>query len=128
MLPGAVPLAAPSISKWTQLAGDRLIEALRSENERLAFIDGRLRDLESNPSTSLVPLVSASYQDTFKDGPDLTRLQSLVTRAHRQGRRIRFWAAPDTENGWAMLLDAGVDLINTDRLPELAGFLRSRRK
>jgi len=29
MLPGAVPLAAPSISKWTQLAGDRLIEALQ---------------------------------------------------------------------------------------------------
>lgn len=29
MLPGSMPLAAPSISKWAQLTGERLIEALR---------------------------------------------------------------------------------------------------
>ena len=32
MLPDAAPLATPSISKWAQLAGERLIEALENHN------------------------------------------------------------------------------------------------
>lgn len=116
------------------LSGDRPIEALDHEDERLAFIDGRLPDLESKPSATLVPLVSDSYESVFKtSSADLSAqqqslLKTLVQKAHQQGRRIRFWAAPDDERGWELMYTAGVDLINTDRLSELSRYLKGRRK
>jgi hypothetical protein len=35
---------------------------------------------------------------------------------HRQGRKVRFWGAPDKPCLWRELLQDGVDLINTDDL------------
>jgi hypothetical protein len=46
-----------------------------------------------------------------------------VERAHRQGRRIRFWNTPDREEVWRLLYDVGVDVIGTDDLDGLRGFL-----
>jgi hypothetical protein len=51
------------------------------------------------------------------------RLQTLVDQAHRLGRRVRFWATPESERVWQELFDAGVDLINTDELGRLRRFL-----
>jgi len=50
-------------------------------------------------------------------------LKQFVQRAHQQGRRIRFWAAPDNPAGWRELQQAGVDLLNTDDLAGLREFL-----
>jgi hypothetical protein len=47
----------------------------------------------------------------------------MVERAHQQGRRLRLWGAPDHIAAWKELLDAGVDLINTDDLEGLRDFL-----
>jgi hypothetical protein len=47
-----------------------------------------------------------------------------VKRAHAQGRKVRFWGAPDSPVSWTVLLGAGVDLINTDDLVGLERFLR----
>ncbi|MBS1714835.1 MAG: phosphatidylinositol-specific phospholipase C/glycerophosphodiester phosphodiesterase family protein [Armatimonadetes bacterium] len=111
------------------LSGDRPIATLSRLDSREAFIDGRLPDLDSDPSPLLIPLVSASYTDTFATPrADLsddrrTKLADIVRRAHAQGRRVRFWAAPDDEPGWTLLQAAGVDLINTDKLKELRTFL-----
>jgi len=51
-----------------------------------------------------------------------------VQQAHEKGRLIRFWATPDTPGKerdaiWAELLDAGVDLLNTDDLGGLREFM-----
>lgn len=51
------------------------------------------------------------------------KLTRLVQDIHAKGRQVRFWSAPDHERSWALLLKAGVDLINTDKLPELNAFL-----
>jgi hypothetical protein len=48
-----------------------------------------------------------------------------VARAHPQGRRVRFWGAPDNETFWRAMRTADVDLINTDNLAGLEKFLRS---
>jgi alkaline phosphatase len=37
---------------------------------------------------------------------------------------VRFWGGPDRLSAWEEMKRAGVDLINTDRLPELGAFLR----
>jgi glycerophosphoryl diester phosphodiesterase len=54
------------------------------------------------------------------------RLGKIVTKAHAQGRKVRFWATPDKPEVWTALFDAGVDLINTDDLEGLQKFLLSR--
>jgi hypothetical protein len=113
------------------LSGNVPRELLAAEAERLAAVDGRTGDLEANPSPHLVPWVSESWSRLFtwrgQDTPpaaDLMKLRELVGRAHAQGRQVRFWGAPDFEAVWRVQHAAGVDLINTDKLEELARFLR----
>ncbi len=116
------------------LSGARPIQQVQSEPERLCGIDGRLVDLDSNPSRHLYPLVSESWRPTFGGfddeqlaAADRKKLRELVSKAHAQGRRIRFWGVPDQRYAWEELHAAGVDLLNTDKLPALAEFLNSRR-
>jgi len=115
------------------LSGNRPWETLAAETERLAGLDGRLPDLDRAFSPHLVPLVSDNWRNHFRwdgTGPfpeaERTKLLGLVRRAHANGQRIRFWAAPDRPEVWRVHADAGVDLINTDKLAELAAFLRGR--
>jgi glycerophosphoryl diester phosphodiesterase len=53
-------------------------------------------------------------------------LARWVKRAHAQGRLVRFWNTPDREDAWKLLLEAGVDLLGTDDLDGLRGFLGAR--
>jgi alkaline phosphatase len=57
---------------------------------------------------------------------ELQRIKALAQRVHAEGKKLRLWAIPDTETAWKVLLAAGVDLINTDHLPELNAFLTSK--
>ncbi len=114
------------------LSGNRARAEVAAQPLRYVAIDGRLDDLTANPPTSLVPWVSENWQKVFTwkwTGPmpdaDRTKLRELVTLAHAQHRRLRFWNTPDTPAAWRLLHEAGVDLINTDQLAALAGFLRS---
>lgn len=112
------------------ISGNRPFRAVRSASRRLAFIDGRLTDLKK-PASAWMPLVSDRWTSHFSwtgegdlSTDDAAKLQDAVARAHRQGRRLRFWATPDDPRVWAKLTEAGVDLINTDDLAGLAAHLR----
>lgn len=112
------------------LSGDRPFDMMRQETNRWAALDGRMNNLDDSSPAALIPLVSENWSTLFTwrgNGPlpekDLTRLNALVTKAHAQGRRIRFWGVPDGPEGWAAMQEAGVDLINTDRLAALRAFL-----
>jgi len=113
------------------LSGNRALNTLAREEVRFAALDGRLSDLDGTSSPHLMPLISDRWSTAFRwrgVGPmpedERRKLKSLVTQAHAQGRRIRFWAVPDSPLGWRELLAAGVDLINTDNLDGLEKFLR----
>ena len=123
------------------LSGDRAWDLARADRDRWCALDGRMSDLtnaapagvagSSTPPAALVPLVSESWRTLFRwdgDGemsaPDKARLKGLVSLAHAQGRKIRFWALPDRPEAWKVCQDAGVDLINTDKIPALSAFLR----
>ena len=54
---------------------------------------------------------------------DSTTLKNTIDNAHALKKKIRFWDAPDNENSWKTFMKLGVDYINTDHIPELAGFL-----
>ncbi len=115
------------------ISGDRAVPVMAAESSRFAAVDGRLPDLAANPPVALVPLISDNWSKQFKwrgTGPlpadERAKLRAMVQQTHAQGRRLRLWAAPDNEAGWKELYEAGVDLLNTDHLPEMKAFLGSR--
>ncbi|MFE6612772.1 phosphatidylinositol-specific phospholipase C/glycerophosphodiester phosphodiesterase family protein [Amycolatopsis sp. NPDC057786] len=123
------------------ISGGRPKDVMLGQKFRLAFYDGRIRDendLGIGSDPQVTPLVSDSWSGLFTwtgDGPfpagERAKLHDLVKRAHAAGQRVRFWATPDAAGPgrdalWKELVAAGVDHLNTDDLPGLANFLRSR--
>jgi alkaline phosphatase len=78
-----------------------------------------------------IGLVSFSFTDYVKNwngkgvlNPQETkRLQGVVDSVHTAGKKIRFWATPDTKSSWLALSRLGVDVIGTDAIEELGDFL-----
>ena len=114
------------------VSGNRARDLMASDTNRLAAYDGRLADLESGAPQQLIPLVSDQWGQisSWRGGAgkplpaeDEKKLRESVAKAHAQGRRVRFWGAPDTPEVWAVLRKAGVDLLNADDLDGLRDFL-----
>lgn len=112
------------------ISGNRPIEMMKRQERRFACLDGRLTDLRGSAPLHLIPLVSDNWRDHFTwrgVGPfpeaEHAKLEGFVRQAHAQGRKLRFWAAPDVLASWKEQRAAGVDLINTDKLAELRQFL-----
>lgn len=117
------------------ITGDRDDDMFAGETIRYASIDGELPELAKNPPAALVPWISTNWKKSFHwkgqgtmPAAEFAQLQLIVKQAHEQGRRVRFWGAPDNENTWHLLNGAGVDLINTDNLPGVANFFRNESK
>ena len=116
------------------LSGNRAIDVIAKQRVRYVGIDGRPENLESNEPAHLMPWISANWNLLFTwkgDGPlpaaEREKVTRLVSKAHGQGRQVRFWATPEKEAVWAELSAAGVDYINTDKLAELQAFLLRQR-
>ena len=123
------------------ISGGRPKDVMLGQQVRLAFYDGRIKDvndLNIGSDPRVAPLVSDSWTGLFTwtgAGPfpaaERAKLHDIVKRAPAAGQRVRFWATPDAagparEALWNELVAAGVDHLNTDDLPGLANFLRSR--
>jgi hypothetical protein len=116
------------------LSGSRSREMFAGETLRYAALDGELADLDSDAPPNLIPWISHQWARTFNwrgDGAmpaeELAKLKGIVDKAHQQGRRVRFWGAPDRLTIWTILREAGVDLINTDDLSGLEKLLRDTK-
>ncbi len=116
------------------VSGGRDRVAMEAQSLRYAAMDGRLQDLGSGAPTDLIPLISANWLSEFGwlgDEPlsedRRAELRAVVDRSHAEGRLIRFWRIPDNVAGWGEMVDAGVDLINSDDIVNLASFLAQRR-
>jgi hypothetical protein len=116
------------------VSGNRPIDYMTKQQVRFAGIDGRLSDLRSDLPAELMPMISDNWSTHFRwrgqgDFPaeERDRLHSYVQKAHDRGRIVRFWATAEEPALWRELDKADVDLINTDKLAELADFLMSSR-
>lgn len=114
------------------ISGSRPVKWILEEPATLAALDGRTSDLGKEIPVTLMPVVSQNMLNyTLWRGrgnmqiADQNRIKALVERVHAEGKKLRFWAAPDTELAWRKLLELGVDLINTDKLDEFSAFMRS---
>lgn len=122
------------------ISGNRPSNTLASSARRLAFIDGRLSDLESPPPAELVPLISDNWSNHFSwDGngamptDEYSKFEQIMQAAVSGGYRIRFWNTPDEPGPardavWQLLNDQGVHHINTDDLAGLETFLRQQQE
>lgn len=113
------------------VSGNRPVELISEQAERWVAVDGRLSDLTGGQlDASLMPVVSGDWREVFSwrgsdemPAEERAQLDTLVQLARAQNAKLRFWNAPDIPPVWAVLYDAGVDLINTDRPTALREFL-----
>lgn len=117
------------------ISGDRPFDLLKEADSRLAFLDGRLSDFGAAAPATLMPLISDRWGSHFRwngqgefPPKERDKLHSIVEQAHKSGKRVRFWATPESQAMWSALNDAQVDHINTDKLEELSEFLRASKK
>ena len=120
------------------VSGNRPVEYMEQQTERHVFVDGRIEDLDNTYASSLMPLISDRWSKYFSwkgkgamPEQERAELREYVETAHANNQMVRFWATPDRpgkerEAVWTALLEAGVDLVNTDDLDGLGTFLRKR--
>jgi hypothetical protein len=101
----------------------------KNENYHLFALDGRPGDLGKNIPSALMPVVSQDYWKMMSwngkgkiDPAEEEKLEEFIARAHAEGKKTRLWGEPDNPKLWAFFLGKGMDLINTDKLAELADF------
>ena len=109
------------------ISGDRAVESIAQDKGKFGGIDGRFPDLGKNYSFAQMPWISADWSDYFKwngagDMPkdEFEKMSALAKSVHKEHRLLRFWGSPDNPQVWIAEKKAGVDIINTDRLAELA--------
>ncbi len=115
------------------VSGNRPVEMLRKENFPVA-LDGRPGDLGGNFRNDQVPVISDHYRNWCSwngtgepDSAAFDKIRDLAKRVHAENKRLRLWAIPDHEKAWRLLIEAGVDLINTDRLEAFYRFREAYR-
>jgi len=121
------------------VSGNRPIEYMKEQDMRFAFVDGRMDDLSVLSPASLMPLVSDNWTRHFSwngegelPAEERRQLNDYINQAHENGQMIRFWSTPDSPGKerdavWTLLLEAGVDLINTDDLEGLRVFIETHQ-
>lgn len=111
------------------ISGNRPVEQISREKERLASIDGRPSELEQGYNSSLMPVISENFNKIVQwngEGEipeqELAVIQALADQTHAEGKLLRLWAIPDHPKAWSTLLKADVDLINTDKIEAFQDF------
>jgi hypothetical protein len=117
------------------ISGDRPVERIASAEPRLAFVDGRLSDLENGRADpKLYPMISDRWGAHFTwqgtgevSAKERDKLRNLVEQTRANGSVLRFWGLPDTRASWELLWEHGVDIIGTDQPGDLARFMAEKR-
>lgn len=112
------------------VSGNMPAPALWKNFPDFIHFDGRSYITYTAEQQKRIRLVSASFQSYSKwtgndklNDADKKKLVTLVESAHAMGKPFRFWAIPDFENGWRMMIELGVDIINTDDVEGTTAFL-----
>jgi len=108
------------------LSGNRAIGLAENARVRFLALDGRVDEERASKSVDLIPLVSTDWErlESASLPGKLAEAERLVQRIHAEGRKVRFWGTPETENVWTSLADLGVDYIGADDVPRLDRLLR----
>jgi alkaline phosphatase len=111
---GEMP-APDDFQKYDQMIkfdGRGAIEYSKAASKRLALY-----------SAPLFEIVKWNGKSQLGDD-ELDTIEKFVKKIHKKGKKLRFWATPDTPTAWTTFMNLKVDWIGTDSLIGLAKFLR----
>nr|MBP6732137.1 hypothetical protein [Chitinophagales bacterium] len=105
------------------ISGASPIGELLKADSAFATVDGALHDIDNANNRKVVTRYSDPWERYFswKGGGQMPavqkqKLDSLVAKAHSLNKQIRFYHIPDKPAVWKVLLRAGVDWVNTNKL------------
>lgn len=126
-------ILAPKGSVKIVLSGDTPPPAQFNQYPDYIFFDGRPEIRYTKAELERIGLISQSFTNYTKwNGKGVLvkkekeALEEVIRHVHGQGKKIRFWATPDEVNAWKMLMNMGLDYLNTDKVEELGPYLRNR--
>ena len=103
--------------------------------KRWFYFDAHLDKIDDSLSADFIPRIGSSLHSVTNwsgigklPKADEAKIRALVSRAHANGRTIRFWAGTNRPKVWTQLLDLGVDWINVDRLKKFQRFMKKRQE
>ena len=115
------------------ISGNRPAPADYKNYPDYIFFDSDPKSQHTDKEWYRVALVSLSFSriSGWKGGDALKRkdrkaLRNIIDSVHAAGKPIRFWGAPDTKISWKWQMKLRADLIGTDKIDELAIFLRNK--
>jgi len=119
---------------WVVVSGSVPRKAILEAEPRLASVDGRLADLGKKTDPEAIPWISDAWSGQFRwrgngliPKADQEKMREMVRQAQAEGKQLRFWGAPDNAPGWQAQRDAGVHRLGTDKLADLAEFLKPQQ-
>ncbi|MCF2443163.1 alkaline phosphatase [Dyadobacter sp. CY345] len=126
-------ILAPKGSVKIVLSGNTPPPAQFNQYPDYIFFDGRPEIQYTKAQLERIGLISQSFTNYTKwNGKGVLvkkekeALEEVIKHVHGQGKKIRFWATPDEVNAWKMLMNMGLDYLNTDKVEELGPYLRNR--
>ena len=103
------------------ISGKRPVDELRAATSRLAFLDGRLLDLDGDAGADLFPMVSAPFSEasSWKGlGPMSAATRDAIcghlARARSRGMKLRYWGASPLVEVHPGFHATGIDWIGSD--------------
>ncbi|HVM88756.1 MAG TPA: hypothetical protein VMT76_11260 [Puia sp.] len=111
----------PPVDQWLEYPSYIYFDGNCNENYPASLLP-KIRML----SGDLAELTKWDGRSVMNDS-DSVKLAETINKAHAEGKKIRFWGAPDFPKAWLQLIKLGADWINTDHIPELAKFLEKSR-
>lgn len=115
------------------ISGHSPIAELMKEDTSMATVDGDVFAMSNSVYDKVITRYSSGWEKYFswKGKGEIPfeqkqQLGFLVEKAHAKHKDIRFYHIPDKPKVWKMLLDAGVDWINTDKLKEYRKYYDSQ--
>lgn len=114
------------------ISGNRSPELL-SDTYTLAAYDGRPSDLGKGHDALRMPWISENYVKVIGSlnrgiptEEEQAKISSLAKKVHAEGKLFRLWFTPESEEVWEILLQCGVDILNTDDLARARTFVNSK--
>lgn len=118
---------------WS-ISGNRPPDNLFTKYPSFIHFDGDITRPYADDPLQRIPMMSADLMrfTPWRVGPleggvdsaSIPKLRALIADAHRNGKKVRFWNAPDDPVAWKSLLALGVDYINTDKVEDFSAFIK----
>ena len=79
----------------------------------IIFFDGRPTENYDSTTLERVAFISDSYFNYLANSAGIVQAAAAI---HGKQKLFRLWGCPDTVAGWQLVLQQGVDILNTDKV------------